>query len=501
MEHSDPVDQEIQRIRKLIDLQLRSTVEERLIPLVEQHPDRQDVAQLEAECLLEWADYRRARTIVEKWLEVDPDNPVLILQMAKCCAGMAEAEQMVKWARRNAELRPNLMESQMIQIDALERVGRLDEAEEMLDRLGTSRMRGSEVHKKLRIPYLRSKIRLHRKDHEGAIECLSQLFLDVPIDSLTSNMDDQYIECLFLMAKCRDRIGDYDGAWEASEQAHTLDGRNYDPEGYEKTLSELSRVFTPEMAGRLARADEIDLEPLIIMGNPRSGTTLLDTILGMHDDVAQGGELSAGVFLQQALPRLTDSYLPYPMNLVDVTVKDANALGAVYDKCTRGIADGQRYLSNKALSMHSQLGLFAMAMPRMRVIDLHRHPLDNCVSCYTMNLLTSGHAYTNSLEWLGRIWVARRTIQEHWAKVLDVPFLKVHYEDMVSDQENQTRRILDFLDVPFDDACLNFHEADRTATTLSYDQVSQKMYTTSKGRWRNYEKHLGPLIDILQPYL
>ena len=70
---------------------------------------------------------------------------------------------------------------------------------------------------------------------------------------------------------------------------------------------------------------------------------------------------------------------------------------------------------------------------------------------------------------------------------------------MVSDQEKQTRRILDFLDVPFDDACLNFHETEKMAATLSYDQVSQKMYTTSKGRWRNYEKHLGPLIDILEP--
>ena len=151
--------------------------------------------------------------------------------------------------------------------------------------------------------------------------------------------------------------------------------------------------------------------------------------------------------------------------------------------------------------MHVQLGMLAMAMPKMRVIDLHRHPLDNCVSCFTMNLLISGHAYTNSLESLGRVWVARRKMQEYWPTVLDIPFLKVHYEDMVSDQENQTRRILDFLDVPFDDACLNFHEADKTAATLSYDQVSQKMYTTSKGRWRNYEKHLGPLIDILEPYL
>ena len=151
--------------------------------------------------------------------------------------------------------------------------------------------------------------------------------------------------------------------------------------------------------------------------------------------------------------------------------------------------------------MHVQLGLLGLALPKMRVIDLHRHPLDNCVSCFTTNLLISGHIYTNNLETLGRTWVARRRIQEYWPTVLDIPFLKVKYEDMVSDQEGQTRRILDFLDVPFDEACLNFHEQGKSAATLSRDQVTQKMYTTSKGRWRHYEKHLGPLIEFVEPYL
>ena len=501
MQQDDPVQEEIQRIRHLIGSNLMGLVEERLIPLVEQHPDRQDVAELQADCLVEWGDFRRAKAIYGKWLEINPNDPRLAKGMLKCCGGMAETGLLVEATERWARLRPEHPETYMAWTDTLERVGRLDEAEEMLGRLEAVRGMATPLVSKLRIPYLRARIHLHRKDHGEAIKVLRQLFVDVPADSLTSNMDSQYVECLFLMAKCCDRVGDYDGAWEVSEQAHALDGRKFSAESHEKILEDMKRVFTPEMAGKLARADEVDLEPLVILGNPRSGTTLLDTILGMHGDVAQGGELSAGRFVQQALPRITDTYLPFPMSLIDVTVKDANALGAVYGECTEGIADGQRYLSNKALSMHAQLGLFAMAMPRMRVIDLHRHPLDNCVSCYTMNLLSSGHVYTNTLESLGRMWVARRKIQEYWPTVLDVPFLKVHYEDMVSDQENQTRRILDFLDVPFDDACLNFHETDKTATTLSYDQVSQKMYTTSKGRWRNYEKHLGPLIDILEPYL
>ena len=501
MQPNDPVQEEIARIRKLLESNLMNLVDERLADLVKQNPDNQDVALLQADCLMEWSDYRRSKAIIDKWLQADPQNLQLLRGLVKCCGGLAEADLLLEATERFQKLRPGHPDALGASTDALERAGRVDEAEEMLGRLETCAMPVGELVKKLRIPYLRTRIKMARKDYQGAIETLRETFAQVPEDSLTSNMDAQYIECLFLLAKCNNKIGDYDGAWEASEKAHRIDGRKHKPEIYEKSLEDMRRVFTPEMAGKLARADAIDLEPLIILGNPRSGTTLLDTILGMHDEVAQGGELSAGRFVQQALPRLTDSYLQFPMSLIDVTVEDANGLGRVYEECTAGIADGQRYLSNKALSMHVQLGMLAMAMPKMRVIDLHRHPLDNCVSCYTMNLLVSGHVYTNSLEDLGRIWVARRKMQEYWPQVLDVPFLKVNYEDMVSDQENQTRRILDFLDVPFDDACLNFHEAEKTAATLSYDQVSQKMYTTSKGRWRNYEKHLGPLIDIVEPYL
>ena len=502
MQQNDPVHQEIARIRKLLESNLMTLVEERLVSLVEQYPDRQDVAMLQADCLMEWSDFRRSKAIIDKWLKEEPESLPLLKGLVRCCGGLAEPDLLLEATDRLSRIRPGHPEGLVASTDALERAGRLDDAEEMLDRLesGTTVPVG-ELMRKLRIPYLRTRIKMGRKDYEGAIETLKQMFVDVPEDSLASNMDAQYIECLFLLAKCCNKMGDYDTAWEASVKAHEIDGRQFNADVYEKSLEDMRRVFSPEMAGKLARADEVDLEPLVILGNPRSGTTLLDTILGMHSEVAQGGELSAGRFLHQALPRLTDSYLQFPMSLIDVTVKDANGLGRIYEECTAGITDGQRYLSNKALSMHIQLGMLAMAMPKMRVIDLHRHPLDNCVSCFTMNLLISGHAYTNSLESLGRVWVARRKMQEYWPTVLDIPFLKVHYEDMVSDQENQTRRILDFLDVPFDDACLNFHEADKTAATLSYDQVSQKMYTTSKGRWRNYEKHLGPLIDILEPYL
>jgi hypothetical protein len=97
--------------------------------------------------------------------------------------------------------------------------------------------------------------------------------------------------------------------------------------------------------------------------------------------------------------------------------------------------------------------------------------------------------------------VERHKLQELWTEVLDIPTMNLDYEVLVANQEAETRRIIDFLDLPWDERGLEFHKSERVATTISYDQVNQKMYKSSSGRWTNYEKHLGPMMNILEPYL
>ena len=132
---------------------------------------------------------------------------------------------------------------------------------------------------------------------------------------------------------------------------------------------------------------------------------------------------------------------------------------------------------------------------------LKRHPLDNCVSCYLSNLLTSGHTYCADLTSLAQTWITRRKLQDFWTETIDTPVMTLQYESLVTNQEHETKRLIKFLDLPWEEQCLRFHKSKYVARTLSYDQVNKKMYTTSSGRWKNYEKHLGPLIDALDEYL
>ena len=496
MASPDPITAEIDRIRDLLGKKYRNLAEERLERLLAEHGGDRRVRVLHFQCLNEWNDLETAQSVAASLLEETPDDLDLLRQAIPVMGSAGRRDLGLAYADRVLAIQPDAAPVLANAADMLERARRLDESEAMLARYEQAPNRQTSV-----IAHLHARLLTARKRHDEAIAVLRDHFASIDLDRVPESKVRETVEMHFVLAKICDRIGDYDGAWAAATEAHRIDGTSFQVDGFRKLLNDQKSVFTRDATRMYAHADEIETEPLIIMGNPRSGTTLLDQILGMHPDAEAGGELAASQLMQASIARLTDSFLPSPMNIVDLRVADANAIGRFYERYTDPLRKGRRYLSNKALAMQVHLGMLSLCLPKLRVINLFRHPLDNCVSCYTTNLLASGHSYTNRLDWLAEVWKARYEMQRFWPEVLEVPFLELHYEDLVANQESETRRILDFLDVPFDEACLEFHTSTHAATTLSYEQVTQKMYSTSKGRWRNYERHLGPLIDELEPSL
>ncbi|HAW95787.1 MAG TPA: hypothetical protein DCX60_05875, partial [Phycisphaerales bacterium] len=313
------------------------------------------------------------------------------------------------------------------------------------------------------------------------------------------------IDLSFQAAKAYDRMGDYDRAWASATRAHAVNKERqafFFPDHFEDTANKVISFFDRKTMQALARAQAPQQwEPLYIVGNPRSGTSLLEQILSMHPSVANGGEMWITGSMQQGFGRLTDSYNEWPLSMLDMTTADADALGTQYMDALRSFASGATVVSNKALNLSLQVGFLSLVTPASRAIMLYRHPLDNCVSCYTTNLLVSGHIYCSDLDHLARVWLARRRLQEHWLEHADIPMMELAYEGLVQNQEAETRRLIEFIGLDWNDECLEFYKSKFVARTISYDQVNRKMYTTSDGRWRNYEKHLAPLMDKLAPYL
>jgi len=138
------------------------------------------------------------------------------------------------------------------------------------------------------------------------------------------------------------------------------------------------------------------------------------------------------------------------------------------------------------------LDLIQVLLPGSRVIHCVRDPLDTCVSCYLTDFAT-GYDFATDLQNLGRFYADYRRLMRHWKSVLSLQILEVRYEGVVADIEGQARRMLDFLGLAWDARCVRFHESTRPVVTASRDQVRQPLYAASVGRWKHYERHLGPL--------
>ena len=449
-------------------------------------------------------DHWEAKRLLDELVIEQPENDKLFMGYPKACLGCGETEQAIERALELSErLGSDNFTAQGVLADMYETTSRIDELSDLCDR-----MTPGKPIEHVGVKVCRAKIAGRKKDYEKAAALCEEAYLD--LCALEGSLDqsilnDRKVDLGFQLAKHYDRLGEYDKAWASAKQAH-LDNeeksKRFSASDYEKAADEIIKFFSGKVLRSLAHAIEPQPhEPLYIIGNPRSGTSLLEQILSMHPMVANGGEMSITMRMQEAVPSLTDSYNPWPLSLMDMRTAEADVLGRQYTKALEYFVNDEKIVSNKALNLQMQVGFLSLVTPSARGIMLYRHPLDNCVSCFTTNLLSSGHVYCSDLDNLGRVWLARRRLQEHWLEHVEMPLMELHYESLVQNQEHETRRLIEFLGLEWNEQCLEFYKSKFVARTISYDQVNRKMYTTSDGRWKNYEKHLGPLIERLADYL
>ena len=445
----------------------------------------------------EYKDYLAAAKSLEDILRIDPDNPDILHKAALNHTLSGNTVRGEELAKKFLTLSNYSPQAWQLLANIYEKTGRIDEAKDSISHVpDTDHYFEANIN-------VKSKLHYAEKEYDQAIDLLKK-YQEWAIESKKKNLgsdDTMYIDLMFQLVKIYNKVGDYDKAWETAVLAHELADQKWDQDKFDSQHEYFKEVFTKENLRALAHAEDPFDQPVFVVGNARSGTSLLEQILSMHPDVGNGGELLATGSLQRRLPSLTDSFHKYPDCIFDMTVEDANACAASYREATKWFSIGKKRVTNKAIGLQAQVGFLSLIMPKSRYIMLHRHVLDNCLSCFTTNLVHSGHSYTSTLESLGRTWVTRRKMQDYWSEVIESPVMNLHYDKLVVDQEGETRRLIEFLDLPWNDDCLQFHKSRRVAATISYDQVNQKMYTSSSGRWKNYEKHLGPLIDIVGDYL
>jgi tetratricopeptide (TPR) repeat protein len=295
-----------------------------------------------------------------------------------------------------------------------------------------------------------------------------------------------------------DNLGDHNAAFSHYSVANDLRKAQYPFDDGESAsfTQRLIDAFNQDLFTSKAKTGSPSPAPVFIVGMLRSGTTLTEQILASHPDVHGHGELDYIRQIVHALPGRLVSPDPYPECVAGLD--PATALHIAEETLTRlerGAPDALRHI-DKLPHNFERLGMISLLFPRARIIHCTRDPVDTCLSCYFHDF-ASDNRYTNDLRTLGRFYRAYQRLMAHWEAVLPNPILRVPYEALVGDQEGWTRKLVDFIGLPWDERCLAFHQNERPVYTYSLWQVRQPIYTNAIERWRRYEKHLGPLFEAL----
>ena len=310
-----------------------------------------------------------------------------------------------------------------------------------------------------------------------------------------------------------DRLDRHDDAWvaftEGKRIAREVSGNAYLDQPARDLTDRLRRFFT---AGRLAtlpragvRADVA--QPIFVLGFPRSGTTLVEQTLSAHPLVSAGDELPLINDITNIMPRMLNSPLAYPEALAELWMGDQrDGLDNLRDYYLQKVAQleviepGAMWFTDKMPLNETHLGLIALLFPASPLIHVIRHPLDVMISAMA-NHFTHGFFCASALETAATHYVRVMELTEHYRNEMALRYMPVRYEAMVANQAETVRSVLDFIGVPFDEACLRFHENRRYARTASYAQVTEKLYDRSLYRHRHYRRHLEPVIPILRPII
>ena len=295
----------------------------------------------------------------------------------------------------------------------------------------------------------------------------------------------------FVLGKMLDEADRFDEAFAHYARANSLAlqmrcaaGERYSSDQVARRVDESIEMFTSDYFLRIRDWGEPSELPVFIVGMPRSGTSLVEQIASSHPDVFGAGELR-DIGNIEALVQFTQCR---PAQVKDAARKQLDRLRVLGGSALRVI--------DKMPANVERLGLIATLFPSARVILCRRDPRDTCLSCFFQRF-SAGNLFSFDLAQCGRHHVHTDRLIAHWLKVLPLRMLQVQYEDLVADLEGQSRRIITFLDLPWNPACLDFHRKERTVQTSSAWQVRQPIYTRSVGRWRNYERHLEPLFEAL----
>jgi hypothetical protein len=309
----------------------------------------------------------------------------------------------------------------------------------------------------------------------------------------------------FALGKAHEDRGDYAAAFAQYEAGNALKQKQtrYTTEQMQAEFEAQKTYCSKDMITAQSGLGCPAPDPIFIVGLPRAGSTLVEQILASHSQVDGTLELPNILSLVHRLRgrNLISDRDRYPRILADLSAEELRAFGEAYLEETRIHRKGAAYFTDKMPNNFRHLGLIHLILPKAKIIDARRAPLDCCWSGYKQ-LFAEGQEFTYGLDDIGHYYRGYVDLMEHWGSVLPAGrILRVQHEDVLSNLEQEVRRILDYCELPFEAACVEFHKTDRAVRTASSEQVRQPINRAGQDQWKPFESFLDPLKTALGPSL
>jgi tetratricopeptide (TPR) repeat protein len=449
-------------------------------------PGNHDLLLQKINCAIAAGEDVVAATVADELADVEFGLPQQASAMGLLLSRLGQNERAVTHYRRAVELQPDNA-SHHYNLAAVERYcGRLEDAAASLQRAIELNPDDADAY------LLRSGLRTQTADSNN-IDSLQDA-----IRSATSNRSRLRLN--FALAKELEDIGDYPQSFQALQRATSLrrSVMKYTPQRDLQTLRRIRECYTAELVNEVG-IGHVNAEPIFIIGMPRTGTTLVDRILGSHPAVKSAGELQNFATVLMDLSRQQSEKLPQPAHdAVQLsTLIDFEELGRKYVESTRPATGTTPHFTDKLPLNFLYAGLIKRALPKARIVLLERDPMDTIYAVYK-TLFEGVYPFSYDLEELTEYYIEYHALVSHWQSVMPGAIHTVQYESLVADPEPVLRDLLEYCGLSWDARCLDFHKDTSATTTASAVQVREDVLTRSIGNWRNYESQLQSVLARLQ---
>lgn len=454
---------------------------------VKLHPDNLSAQIDHVQVLRKRQKFEAALSAAKALLQKQPNSPQLQSLYAVVCMQTGDYDEALSYFEKVLKLAPNDPSTLTSKGHALKTIGKFDDAVDAYRGALIAQPKFGEAYFSL------SNLKTYR-----FTESEMAAMHDQEQNALLAPKDRAYL--CFALGKAYEDRDDYAQAFQFYAEGNRIKKAEsrYDADQITEEFLLQQQICTPELFQQFEGAGHPAPDPIFILGLPRAGSTLLEQILSSHSQVDGTLELPNILSLSHRLRRGIDDIanVGYPEILPQLTREHLEKFGKDFIEDTRIHRAGAAFFIDKMPNNFRHIGLIKLILPNAKIIDARREPMSCCFSGFKQ-LFAEGQEFTYSLEDVGRYYQDYVALMDHWDKVLPGAVLRVQHEDVVADLEGQVKRMLDYCNLPFEQACVEYHKTERSVRTPSSEQVRQPIFTTALEQWRNFEPYLEPLKTVL----